>query len=277
MPLQIPPHARFWLFNWRPRASLNLVNEAVLEIFLVVVIVGVVLTVEIGRRIAIHRPPSTSAGTSTIVTYCFGLMSLLLAFTFYGAASRFDIRRDLIVQEANAIGTAYRRMDLLPQEAQPRLKEMLREYVHTRLETYQKILDPEGFKALLKQTAALQNEIWQEAVAGGHATGTPTADLLVLPSLTQMFDLATTRTAALEAHPPYTVTILLVLSVLVSSLLAGYELQARGRHSRMYRACYILVLAAALIVITDYEYPRLGFAQISAFDKIIAHALDDMK
>ena len=256
---------------------MNLVNPAVLEIFLAAVIGGMVLMVEIGRRIAIRRTPSTSTGTSTIVTYCFGLMSLLLAFTFYGAASLFDIRRDLIVQEANAIGTAYRRVDLLPQEAQPRLKEMIREYVHTRLETYQKILDLEGFKASLNQTAALQNEIWQEAVAGGHATGTPTAHLLLLPSLTQMFDLDTTRTAALEAHPPYTVTILLVLSVLVSSLLAGYELQARGRHSRMYRACYILVLATALIVITDYEYPRLGFARINVYDKIIAHVLDDMK
>lgn len=254
-----------------------LVSAFVLEIFLAAVISGVALMVEIGRRIAVRRRPSTSTGTSTIVTYCFGLMSLLLAFTFYGAANRFDIRHDLIVQEASAIGTAYRRADLLPQEAQPRLKEMLREYVHTRLETYQKIVDPEGFKAALERTTALQNEIWQEAVAGGQAAGTTTAHILLLPSLTQMFDLAATRTAALEAHPPYTVTILLVLSVLVSSLLAGYELQAHGRHSRIYRACYILVLGAALIVITDYEYPRLGFAQINVYDKIITHALDGMK
>jgi hypothetical protein len=254
-----------------------MVTEFVLELFLAALICAVVLMVECGRRIAIRQPPSTSTGTSTIVASCFGLMSLLLAFTFYGAAARFDIRHDLIVQEANAIETTYRRVDLLPQEAQPRVKAMLREYLHTRLETYQKILDPEGFKAVLDRTAALQNEMWQEAVAGGHATGTTTAHILLLPSLTQMFDLAKTRTEALEAHPPHTVTFLLVLSVLVSSLLAGYELEAHGRHSWLYRVSYILVLGAALVVITDYEYPRLGFARINVYDKIIAHALDDMK
>lgn len=253
-----------------------MVTEFALEIFLAALISGVVLTVEIGRRIAMSQPPSTSSGTSTIVSYCFGLMSLLLAFTFYGAAGRFDARHDLIVQEANAIRAAYRRVDLLPEEAQPRLKAALREYLQTRLETYQTIGDPEGFRAALERTAALQNDIWQEALAGGQATKTTTAPILLLPSLTQMFDLARTRSDALEAHPPYTVILLLVLSVLVSSLLAGYELQAHGRHSWMYRACYILVLSAALVVTTDYEYPRLGFARISVYDKIIAHALDDM-
>lgn len=256
---------------------MHLVTDLVLEIFLAALICAVVLMVEIGRRIAMRRRPSTSPGTSSIVTYCFGLMGLLLAFTFYGAAGRFDNRHDLIIQEANAIGTAYRRVDLLPPEAQPRLKAMLREYIRIRLETYQKILNPEGFQAALDRTTALQNEIWQEALAAGNVTGTTTAHILLLPSLTQMFDLATTRTAALEAHPPYTVTVLLVLSVLVSSLLAGFELQAHGRHSRLYRASYILVLGATLAVITDYEYPRLGLARISVYDKIIVHALDDMK
>jgi hypothetical protein len=255
----------------------SFVTEFVLEECLVAVIGGMLLMVEGGRRLAIHRPPSTSTGSSTIVASCFGLMSLLLAFTFYGAAARFDLRRDLIVQEANAIETAYRRLDLLPREMQARVKEMFRQYVATRLETYQKISDPEGFKDALDRTVVLQNEIWQEAVAGGQATGTTTAHVLLLPSITQMFDFAATRNLFLEAHPPYTVIILLVLTVMVSSLLAGYELSAPGRHSWLYKASYILVLSAALVVIADYEYPRLGLDHISRYDKVIAQTLDHMK
>jgi hypothetical protein len=68
-------------------------------------------------------------------------MGLLIAFTFYGAETRFETRRSLIVDEANAIATAYLRLDLLPEDAQPELRENFREYVKSRLAIYQKIPD----------------------------------------------------------------------------------------------------------------------------------------
>jgi hypothetical protein len=255
-----------------------MVTTLILEKYLVAVIVGMLLVMETGRRLALrHPPPAASTGTSTVVGCCFGLMSLLIAFTFYGAGARFDLRRDLIVQEANAVSTAYDRLDLLPKEDQPRVKEMFRQYVRSRLETYQKIEEAEGFKAALARTSALQNEIWQAVVAAGPATGTTIAHIVLLPSVNQMFDIATTRTVALEAHPPETVIGLLVLTVMVSSLLAGYELSGRGPYNWLYRASYIIVLSAALVVTTDYEYPRLGIAKISLYDKVIQQTLDNMK
>src|SRR6266513_2257041 len=71
----------------------------------------------------------------------FALLGLLLAFTFSGAASRFDTRRQLIVEETNDIGTAYLRLDLLPVDAQPGLCENFRGYVDARLEVYRKLPD----------------------------------------------------------------------------------------------------------------------------------------
>src|SRR5580698_4811372 len=92
---------------------------------------------EMGRRIGIRRrkwdTTSANAGLSTIDGAVFGLMGLLIAFTFSGAASRFDTRRQLIGQEANAIGTAYLRIDLLPATAQPTLRDDFRNYVDARL------------------------------------------------------------------------------------------------------------------------------------------------
>lgn len=254
-----------------------MVTTLALEIYLLAVIGGTLLMVEVGHHLAIRRPPRGSTGSSAVVACSFGIMSLLLAFTFYGAGARFDIRRDLIVQEANAIGTAYHRLDLLPQEARPRVQEMFRQYVRSRLDTYQTIGNPDEFKAVLGRTSALQNKIWQESVAAGQTAGTTTIHILLLPTLNQMFDLAATRNAALEAHPPYTVIALLILTVMVSSLLAGYELSADGDNNWLYRASYVVVLSAALAVITDYEFPRLGFAKISGYDKIIAQTLDQMK
>ena len=97
----------------------------------------------------------------------FALLGLLVAFTFSGAASRFDARRHLIVEETNAIGTAYLRLDLLPASAQPALRDLFRRYLDSRLEVYRKLPDLDAAKAELARSTQLQGEIWSQAVAAG--------------------------------------------------------------------------------------------------------------
>lgn len=78
---------------------------------------------------------------------------------------RFDGRRALIIEEANAIGTAYLRLDLAPLNAQPALRESFRRYVDSRLEAYRKLPDMEAAKTTLARSAWLRGEIWNQAVA----------------------------------------------------------------------------------------------------------------
>ena len=86
------------------------------------------------------------AGLGAVDGAVFALLGLMIAFTFSGAASRLEVRRQLIVQEANAIGTAYLRLDLLPPGAQPGLREDFRQYVDARLAVYSKLPDIEAAK-----------------------------------------------------------------------------------------------------------------------------------
>jgi len=111
---------------------------AMMTLFL---LAAVIACIELGRRIRIRRNQKDEApsGLSTIDGAVFGLMGLLLAFTFSGAESRFDTRRQLIVQESNAIGTAYLRVDLLPATAQPQLREDFRSYTDSRIALYHAI------------------------------------------------------------------------------------------------------------------------------------------
>jgi hypothetical protein len=106
---------------------------------------GMLLLLEIGRRIGLRRLATDSEGArqgfGVVEGAVFGLMGLLIAFTFSGAASRFDTRRQLVVEEANAIGTAYLRLDLLPPSTQAALRENFRRYVDARLEVYRKLPD----------------------------------------------------------------------------------------------------------------------------------------
>ena len=84
-------------------------------------VAGMLLAIEVGRRIGRRRIASLgdapSPGVGPVEGAVFGLLGLLIAFTFSGAASRFDARRQLIVEETNNIGTAYLRLDLLPSDA----------------------------------------------------------------------------------------------------------------------------------------------------------------
>src|SRR4051812_27997496 len=97
---------------------------------------SILVMMETGRRIGLRRMDqhgdSAVAGVATIDAAIFGLLGLLLAFTFSGAASRFDPRRQQIIEEANDIGTAYLRIDLLPVSAQPEMRELFRQYTDSR-------------------------------------------------------------------------------------------------------------------------------------------------
>src|SRR4249919_3373788 len=100
---------------------------------------GMLICSEIGRRIGISRstrePDGLPKGAGAAEAAVFALLGLLIAFTFSGAASRFEDRRHLITAEANAIGTAYLRLDLLPADAQPEIRELFRRYIDVRSTT----------------------------------------------------------------------------------------------------------------------------------------------
>ena len=91
----------------------------------------------------------------------FALFGLMVAFSFSGAVSRFDSRRALITEEANDIGTAYLRIELLALGDQPAMKGLFREYVDSRLETYRKLPDIAAAEAELNHSSAIQGEIWK--------------------------------------------------------------------------------------------------------------------
>ena len=140
----------------------------------------------------------------------FALLGLLLAFSFSGAASRFEDRRHLITQETNAIGTAYLRIDLLPGDAQPEMRELFRRYLDSRLETYRNPQDRAATKTSLAEDVAIQGEIWTRAVKEVLRPEAPTqAAMLLLPALNEMIDITTTRLMATRNHPPLVIYLML--------------------------------------------------------------------
>jgi hypothetical protein len=139
---------------------------------------GMLICSEVGRRIGIAKLARDSEGLTkgagAAEGAVFGLLGLLIAFTFSGAASRFEGRRHLVTSEANAIGTAYLRADLLPGDAQPEIKGLFRRYLDARAATYQNMEDQAATNAKLAEGAALQGELWTKSLTATLRPGAPT-------------------------------------------------------------------------------------------------------
>ena len=242
---------------------------AVLLLFL-----GMLVCSEIGRRIARVRlardPEGTKSASGAVEAAVFGLLGLLIAFTFSGAASRFEARRHLIAEEANTIGTAYLRLDLLPSHAQPELRALFRRYLDARVAAYRNVDDLANATRRLDAGNALQETIWKQSVAACGRPGLEVrACLLLLPALNDMIDITTTRASATQNHPPVVIFVLLGGLSLIGALLVGYGSATGRERSWLHTTTFAATLALSVYVIVDLEFPRLGLIRIDAADQVL--------
>jgi hypothetical protein len=235
--------------------------------------VGMLVLLEEGRRLAERRHEQDGeggrAGAAAVEGAVFALLGLLIAFTFSGASSRFEMRRALIVQEANAIGTAWLRVDLLPESARADMREQFRRYLDSRLEAYRTYSDFTSVSAALQQSAELQAGIWKSAIAACSNPPAPQATMLLLPALNEMIDITTTRTMATKFHQPTIIFMVLVVLALASSLLAGYGMAGSRRQRWIHMIGFAAIMSIAIYVIFDLEYPRLGFIRVDDADQVL--------
>lgn len=243
--------------------------------------IGVEVFVEIGRRLGARQIEDETERErqvrSAIENSIFALLALMIAFTYAGAASRFETRRSLTVHEANVIGTAYLRVDALPAAAQSALREKFRQYAAARIARYQVLPDVKASEAQAARSEALQHEIWTDAVTALKDAGSA-AQLLMLPALNEMIDITSTRAIMLETHTPPVVLAVLVVLTLVCSTLTGAGLAGkRSRGLPIHTFGFALVLTATLYVIFDLDHPRFGLIQLDYVDQALSDVLASMK
>lgn len=250
-------------------------------LFSVLLFVSMLILLETGRYFGLKRRPKESEGErgslGTIEGAVFALFGLLMAFTFSGAATRFNEKRMLIAEEANTIETAYLRLHLVPEE-EPKLQDLFRRYVDSRLETYRRLPNMKAASLEMAHSKEIQGEIWVEAVA---ATRLPSSNAaaawLLLPALNSMIDITTTRTMALQVHPPRIIYALLFGLGLICSLLAGYRMAASERRSWLHILGFTLITVIIVYVMLDAEYPRTGLIRLETADQVLIGVRDGLK
>lgn len=247
-------------------------TSSIIEIS-VCLFLGMLAFMELGRRIGLGRissdPEGFSKGVGAIEATTFALLGLLIAFAFSGAASRLDTRRHLMVEEANAIATAYVRAKMLPQEAQQRLGERFRRYVDIRLELSRNFSDPLTYGKDRAMMATVQSEIWNEAVSACKNQDSQATTMLLLPAINRMIDMSTARASDTRMRPPETIFLMLGVLAIISSMVAGYRMAGQKKRSWLHTLGYCAIVALAVYVILDLEQPRLGLTQTDQAEQVL--------
>jgi len=250
-------------------------------LFALLLLIGMLLLLEIGRRLGVRRRPRESegerGGLGTVEGAVFALFGLMVAFTFSGAASRFNEKRILIAEEVNCIETAYLRLHLLSGQEQPALQGLFRRYVDSRLETYRVLPNMAAAQMEMAKSKKIQEEVWTEAVAATRLPDShPSSVLLLLPALNKMIDISTTRTMALQLHPPRIIYALLFGLGLICSLLAGFRMSSGQHRSWLHILGFTVLTVIIVYVMLDVEYPRAGLIRLESADQLLVNLREHM-
>ncbi|MDX1561987.1 MAG: hypothetical protein R3305_03635 [Gammaproteobacteria bacterium] len=238
--------------------------------FLIVALLFVVLigATELGYRFGFSFAGKTTEPTkgqiNTIQGSLLGVLALLLGFTFSLSLQRFDTRSQAVIDEANAIGTAILRADLLPESVRAETAEGLRAYLDLRVEAGAIPLNrAEERAALVSESARIVAAVWRNAARAAEENPNPVTTGLFIQALNEMIDAYGTRDAALDRHVPEPVLFLMFAAFILTALLVGYASGVSGHRASF--ATYILVTLVTFLVliVIDLDRPRRGIIEVS--------------
>jgi len=208
------------------------------------------------------NPHQSKVKLGTINGTLLGLLGLLLAFTFNMASSRFDTRRQVVIEEANSIGTAILRADIYPDSMRQLLRNDFKNYVEERIAFYQAGKDGEEAAEHYHKADVLSKKVWSTVTTYAKRDNITTRTSEMVPALNAMIDVTTSRRAAGEATVPDSIMYFLFALCCCSAFLLGYD--------NKYKIDWIVVTGFAVMLsltvytIIDLDRPRSGLINMDA-------------
>lgn len=212
-----------------------------------------------------HWKDADSGGGAVVLTSMFAILGLLLAFTYASGVSRFDARKNAVIIEANALGTAFHRADLVAEPGRTELRKKLLNYAYTRVIPKDVLSTAEHRNVFLKTTLNKLNYIWP-ATKRIIEQGKPgPIEVALVAAINAVIDAHTLRfTAALDKLPSV-VMWMLVFVAAASLSVAGYNAGIQGRMSRWRMSTFAIVLTGLMLVILDFDRPNEGLVKVNNF------------
>jgi hypothetical protein len=217
---------------------------------------------EIGRWLGFRHRKLGGEGFSTLEGATFGLLAMMIGFTFAMAVSRFDGRRHAVLAEASTIEKAALRVRLLPAPYSTEALKLLREYAHLRIDATQHVPTLKELDLAIAKSNQLQEQLWQQAMAAAAKS-----DVRVLPlvfdSLNQLFNAQQERIALLGYQVPSEVFLALYVIAALAIGFAGYGQGLRKRPSRLPIYLVAILVCGVIVLIEDIETAYTGYISVS--------------
>jgi len=233
--------------------------------FFLATVVFVFLFIEagflLGRRHR-HKDTALESSVNAMAGATAGLLAFMLAFTFGSAASRHDSRKQLVIEEANAIRTTYLRAGLLPGPHREEIRRLLREYVDIRVKAVQ--MEKAEIQQALVRSEELQEQLWAQAVAASQVTPGSVTTGIFIQSLNELIQLHLKRlTVGIRNRVPGTIWGTLYSLAALAMFMMGYRAGLVGSRSRLISLALVLSFSGVIFLIADLDRPQQGLIRVS--------------
>lgn len=231
-------------------------------IFIIVILFFLMLaSIWTGYKLGLKKT-KTDNKNSEISSALLGLLALILGFTFAMAGSRYENRRENLIDEANCIGTAILRSDIYPDSLKNEFKKDFRLYLNSRKDYY--LLDNNEAKltASLKQSAAVSDRLWNRAAYYAKDKDYFIQSNMMLPALNQMFDSASKSNMVLNSKVPETIVYLLFAFSIVISFFIGYNSGLEKKINPKFITGFCFLICIVIFITLDLDRPRRGLIKL---------------
>jgi hypothetical protein len=231
---------------------------------LILLILAVELGYWIGLKAKVEMNQAMRAQISTIQTAILTIFTFLLGFTFAMALTRFDNRKQMVVKESNAIGTAVLRSKLLPENQRAKMNELFKQYVNVEFSiTSRANVSLEERIQQNQEAKRLQGLMWDEAFAATENNPLSVPAGLFATSINSLIDIKTERDIAISNHVPEIVLLGLLLFAALAIGILGYGNGLAATHARYPAIILCLVITVSIILIVDLDRPNRGLTKVS--------------
>jgi len=233
-----------------------------------ILFVSMVVAIEAGYRIGLRFQESADDAAKSHITAIqaslLGILALLLGFTFSLSLQRFDSRSEAVVDEANAIGTAYLRAQLLSDSVRGNVQELLRDYLDQRVRAGTISLAEQAERDVFVARAnRIQTALWSYARQAAKEDPNPVTAGLFIQALNELIDAFGKRDAALHRHVPEVVLLLLFGTFLMAGAILGYASGVSGHRTSFVTYVMVVLIVVLVFIILDLDRPRRGLIEVS--------------
>lgn len=246
----------------------HLLDDLPLWLIFLLTVAIVIGSIEAGYRLGRSRrvqkdsaaDPEKDAPVGTIVAATLALLAFMLGFTFSLSATRFDARRMVVLDESNAVGTAWLRAGLLPAPQGKNIQRMLGEYVEARLEAVKSNQPQEG----IAKSEALHTALWAQAKEVADQDSHSIITGLFIQSLNEVIDLHSKRLLlGLHNRIPEGVWLVLYGIAILAMAALGYQEGLSGSRRTLAVGALAMTFTIVMMLIVDLDQPSRGMLRVS--------------